>query len=71
MQTPANPNPRATSGPENSLTRWEDQGDDEILCDYGAAYTSMEYYHGLFGTDFMTALHNGDCERLLRGCRTR
>ena len=27
----------------------------------------MEYYHGLFGTDFMTALHNGDCERTLAG----
>jgi hypothetical protein len=58
-QTFANPNPRA-GGPENSLTRWEDQGDGEILCDYGAAYTLMEYLHGLYGTAFMTALHRGD-----------
>jgi hypothetical protein len=63
-QTDANPNPRATSGPENSLTRWSDQGDGEILCDYGAAYTWMEYVHGLFGTDFMHALHNSDANGL-------
>ena len=55
---------------ELAATRWEDQGDDEVLCDYGAAYTSMEYYHGLFGTDFMTALQRG-LERSSRGCRTR
>jgi hypothetical protein len=61
--TAANPNPRA-GGPENSLTRWEDQGAGEILCDYGAAYTMMEYLHGQFGTDFMTALHRGDANGL-------
>jgi hypothetical protein len=64
IQTPANPNPRLTSGPENSLTRWEDQGPGEILCDYGAAYTTMEYVHGQFGTDFMTSLHRGDAHGL-------
>jgi Immune inhibitor A peptidase M6 len=63
VQTPANPNPRA-GGPENSLTRWSDQGDGEILCDYGAAYTMMEYLHGRFGTDFMSALHRGDADGL-------
>jgi hypothetical protein len=59
VQTFANPNPRA-GGPENSLTLWSDQGDGEILCDYGAAYTNMEYAHGQFGTPFMTRLHNED-----------
>jgi hypothetical protein len=45
-------------GAENSLTRWSDQGGPEILCDYGAAYSMMEYLHGRFGGDaFMTALH--------------
>jgi Immune inhibitor A peptidase M6 len=45
-------------GPENSLTQWQDQGGPEILCDYGAAYTFMEYLHGRFGGDaFMSALH--------------
>jgi len=62
-QTPANPNPRG-GGPENSLTLWEDQGPGEILCDYGAAYTLMEYLHGQYGTDFMTALHVGDANGL-------
>ena len=57
--TPANPNPRR-GGPENSLTVWGDQGEGEILCDYGAVYTMMEYLHGLYGDDFMTALHEDD-----------
>src|SRR3712207_7617401 len=36
VQTEANPNPRP-GGPENSLNLWDEQ--DEVLCDYGAAYT--------------------------------
>jgi hypothetical protein len=45
-------------GPENSLTEWEDQGGPEVLCDYGAAYSMMEYLHGRFGGDaFMSKLH--------------
>ena len=59
VQTPANPNPGG-GGPENSLTRWGDQGDGEILCDYGAAYTMMEFLQGRYGNDFMTSLHRGD-----------
>jgi hypothetical protein len=55
-----NPIPREASGPENSLTLWGDQGEAEILCDYGAAYTMMEYLHGQFGTQFMTNLHRDD-----------
>jgi hypothetical protein len=61
--TDANPIGR-NGGPENSLTLWGDQGDDEILCDYGAAYTMMEYLHGQYGTSFMTALHNQDLNGL-------
>jgi len=45
-------------GPENSLTWWGDQGQGEILCDYGAAWTFAEYLEGQFGQQFMTALHN-------------
>lgn len=59
IQTPANPIPRE-GGPENSLTSWGDQGDDEILCDYGAAYTMMEMLAGRYGVGFMTALHRDD-----------
>jgi hypothetical protein len=60
QMTTFNPIPREASGPENSLTLWGDQGDAEILCDYGAAYTLMEYLHGQFGTNFMTRLHRED-----------
>jgi hypothetical protein len=63
IQTPANPIPR-DGGPENSLTAWQDQGADEILCDYGAAYTIMEYLRDRFGEDFMTRLHRGDVNGL-------
>ena len=59
VSTPANPNPRA-GGPENSLTRWGDQGQGEILCDYGAAYSMMEFLAGRYGTSFMSSLHRGD-----------
>jgi hypothetical protein len=61
IQTDANPNPRA-GGPENSLNLWGDQGDGEILCDYGAAYTLMEYLHGQYGDEFMAALHREDAD---------
>lgn len=47
-------------GPENSLTEWGDQGGPEILCDYGAAYSFMEYLVSHYGEDFMTALHRHD-----------
>ncbi len=58
-QTPANPNPRE-GGPENSLTAWVDQGPGEILCDYGATYTMMEFLHGRYGDAFMSQLHRDD-----------
>ncbi len=44
-------------GPENSLTRWGDQGGPEILCDYGAAYSFMQYLYGHYGSAFLSALH--------------
>jgi len=62
-RTRANPNP-GSGGPENSLNIWGDQGEDEILCDYGAAYTMMEFLQGRYGTPFMTALHRNEAEGL-------
>jgi hypothetical protein len=58
--TPANPIPDE-GGPENSLTLWGDQTDfeSEVLCDYGAAFSFMEYLAGRFGADFMRDLHVG------------
>lgn len=48
VPTPFNPQPR-NGGPENSLTRWGDQGDSEILCDYGAAYTFVHVLTDRYG----------------------
>ncbi len=50
-----NPIPRA-SGPENSLTAWGDQGDDEILEDYGFAFYFMNLVASQgYGQDFFNA----------------
>ena len=43
--------------PDNSLTEWGDQGDINILADYGGAYLFMLYLHDHFGgPDIITAL---------------
>jgi hypothetical protein len=56
--SPANPF-SYPGGPENSLTIWGDQTDDEseILCDYGAAGTFMGYLAQQYGEDFLSRLH--------------
>jgi hypothetical protein len=61
VETEFNPIPRE-GGPENSLTLWGDQTDHdaEILCDYGAAYTFMEFLHDRYGNVFMGDLHRED-----------
>jgi hypothetical protein len=56
--------PPSFGGPENSLTRWGDQGGPETLCDYGATYTFMEYLVSHYGADAMTALHREDLNGL-------
>ena len=58
VQTDANPIPAESGGPENSLTLWGDQGQDEILCDYGATWTLMEFLEGRYDTEAMTFLHH-------------
>lgn len=60
LRTPANPTPQPAGGPENSLTLWGDQGGSDILADYGAAWTFMEFLAGRYGPAFMTDLHNDD-----------
>lgn len=57
IRTPANPNPPLRGGPENSLTLWGDQGDGEILCDYGAAETFMNFLAARYGPSFLSRLH--------------
>ncbi len=51
--------PLSSGGPENSLTLWGDQNDqrNEILSDYGAAYTFMLLLNDRYGLPFMSALH--------------
>ena len=61
IPTDANPNPRG-GGPENSLTLWGDQGDGEILCDYGAAFSFMQYLSSQYGAAFMSQLHRNPAE---------
>jgi hypothetical protein len=39
--------------PDNSLTVWGDQGDDNILADYGAAFLWALYLTDHYGIDFM------------------
>jgi hypothetical protein len=56
VQTDANPNPYE-AGPENSLNAWGDQSDDEILADYGGAYSMMAYLDDRYGDGFMKDLH--------------
>ncbi|MBF8255641.1 MAG: Immune inhibitor A peptidase M6, partial [Anaerolineales bacterium] len=46
----------AASNPENSLVVWGDQGDLEILTDYGQAYLFQLYLYEQFGQDFTQAL---------------
>ncbi len=55
VETPFNPQPRR-GGPENSLTRWSDEGDAEILCDYGAAYTFVHFLADRYGARAAGAL---------------
>jgi hypothetical protein len=60
VQTDANPNPRP-GGPENSLNQWGDQDFDheqEILCDYGAAYSYLLWLGDTYGDGVYTTLHN-------------
>jgi len=57
--------PENFGGPEQSMTGWEDQGGTEILADYGAAYSFMEYVWSHFGGDeFMTFLHRDNVNGL-------
>ena len=47
------------SGPENGLTAWEDQGDDEILADYGFTMFFMNYVHSQgYGLEFFNTWHH-------------
>jgi hypothetical protein len=58
LSTDFNPNPRDCGGPENSLTLWGDQGSgNEILADYGEAWSFMLFLRDRYGLGFMSTLH--------------
>jgi immune inhibitor A len=44
--------------PENSLVVWGDQGDLELLADYGVAYAWTYYLYEQFGKPFIQAMFN-------------
>jgi hypothetical protein len=61
MQSDSNPNPPEDCGPENSLTWWGDQDEDneiEILADYGAAFMMQLMLAEEYGQEAITFLHN-------------
>jgi Immune inhibitor A peptidase M6 len=62
VQTPFNPNPRDCGGPENSLNLWGEGTPNEVLADYGNAYSFMLFLYDRYGEAFMSALHR-DGER--------
>src|ERR671918_2282732 len=65
LGTPTGPNPNpGAGGPENSLTEWQDQGADEILCDYGAANTFMQMLADDYRRPFMRRVHRGNANGL-------
>jgi hypothetical protein len=66
VRTPANPNPHACGGPQNSLTAWEDEGSGaEVLADYGNAWSFLLYLSDRYGQGFIRSLHrDGDHQGL-------
>ena len=68
VQTAYNPNPRDCGGPANSLTLWGDQGSgNEILADYGEAYSFMLFLYDRYGIGFMSTLHRDGADQGLVG----
>jgi len=72
VQTPYNPNPRDCGGPENSLTLWGDEGSgNEILADYGNAWSFMLYLADHYGQKFMSDLHRDGKAQGLAGVQAQ
>lgn len=68
VQTPYNTNPRACGGPQNSLTLWGDEGSgNEILADYGNAWSFQLFLFDRYGLKFISALHRDGADQGLAG----
>jgi hypothetical protein len=58
VKTPYNPNPMDCGGPQNSLTLWgEVVSGNEILADYGNAFSFVLFLYDRYGVDFVSKLH--------------
>lgn len=67
-KTAYNTNPRDCGGPQNSLTLWGDEGaGNEILADYGNAWSFQLYLYDHYGQAFISALHRDGEEQGLAG----
>lgn len=72
VKTASNPNPRDCGGPQNSLTLWGDEGSaDQILADYGNAWSFMLFLSDRYGQAFMTALHRDATKQGLAGVQAQ
>lgn len=72
VKTPYNPNPRNCGGPQNSLTIWGDEGSaDEILADYGNAWSFLLFLYDRYGLDFVSALHRDGDHQGLNGVQVQ
>ncbi|GAA4936766.1 immune inhibitor A domain-containing protein [Actinoplanes utahensis] len=67
VTTNYNPNPRNCGGPSNSLNLWSEGEPDEILADYGIAYSFMVYLRDRFGSKIHTTLHKDKANHGLAG----
>ncbi len=58
VKAKGNPNPQACGGPQNSLTKWGDEGaGSEILADYGNAWSFMLFLYDRYGLPILSGLH--------------
>jgi Immune inhibitor A peptidase M6 len=72
VQTAYNTNPRACGGPQNSLTLWGDEGaGNEILADYGNAWSFQLFLFDRYGQAFTSALHRDGAHQGLEGVQAQ
>jgi hypothetical protein len=72
VQTAYNTNPRDCGGPQNSLTLWGDEGSgNEILADYGNAWSFQLFLYDRYGQAFTSALHRDGAHQGLEGVQAQ
>jgi Immune inhibitor A peptidase M6 len=72
VSTAYNTNPRDCGGPQNSLTLWGDEGSgNEILADYGNAWSFQLFLFDRYGQAFISALHRDGKHQGLDGVQAQ